>query len=722
MNAKTVAGLSSGVALVLLVSLVLFLGIAEEEKNAACDVTAPAAVPAVFVDPATVPAGPIAGYRGEQLVNAAAIMLVARERGLTARDQQIGVMTAMGESSLRNPDHGDKVRNDTVGLFQIGPEHGALEDRMTPSWAAGNFYDRLLEVGGYETLQPTIAAHRAQRNADPYHYQRFWASAGQVLAALGGVEQATTVPASTTPASSYSLGPVQPQLANMVNVLGPKFGIETVGGYRESGVDPAGHPAGLAADFMVPTTSAGRAQGEALAAYAMAHAAELKIDYILWYQRIWSQDRAAEGWRPMSDRGSPTANHVDHVHINVLPDGAVPASGGVSTVATAACAAVLASSSTWVAPLDAPVTSPYGPRTNPYTGEPSFHDGVDYGAPCGTPVKGASAGTVISAGPDIVYGYQVVIDHGGGIVTKYGHMAASGVLVGPGETVTTGAVIATVGSEGWSTGCHLHLTVEVDGKHTDPIAFLANPPTVGGLGDGISVAHANIKFNLPAPAFRGDLATTTASGPDLLSLNEVGYRSDAELAPPGYQAFRAPGGNSQARSTAVAWRSDRWRLVDGGRLLLVDDGPQQWDAGRSATWATVQDADGAGVSIISVHHMINPAKYGPNLPERQRLYAEGMRRLQALVSQLGTSGPVFIAGDFNSQYSANDPWGPRAMLGAIGMRATFDTHGALNTHDGGGTIDYIFHETEAATTTQQVTRNLNSDHHALISAFTSPQE
>ena len=65
----------------------------------------------------------------------------------------------------------------------------------------------------------------------------------------------------------------------------------------------------------------------ALAAYAKAHASELGIDYIIWYQRIWSVARAAEGWRPMEDRGSDTENHRDHVHINVKPGASVQPAG-----------------------------------------------------------------------------------------------------------------------------------------------------------------------------------------------------------------------------------------------------------------------------------------------------------------------------------------------------------------------------------------------------------
>lgn len=115
--------------------------------------------------------------------------------------------------------------------------------------------------------------------------------------------------------TDYNLGRVSPRLVALVNELGPKFGIKTVGGYRSSARDPNGHPAGLAADFMV----SGFSQGDALAAYARQNAARLGVDYIIWRQRIWSVSRSGEGWRAMEDRGSPSQNHMDHVHINVLP-------------------------------------------------------------------------------------------------------------------------------------------------------------------------------------------------------------------------------------------------------------------------------------------------------------------------------------------------------------------------------------------------------------------
>lgn len=87
-----------------------------------------------------------------------------------------------------------------------------------------------------------------------------------------------------------------------------QFGITNIGGYRPGGDD---HGSGRACDVMITS----QAQGDAVAAYAIAHAAELKITYVIWRQRIYLIGQG--GWRAMADRGSITANHYDHVHISV---------------------------------------------------------------------------------------------------------------------------------------------------------------------------------------------------------------------------------------------------------------------------------------------------------------------------------------------------------------------------------------------------------------------
>jgi murein DD-endopeptidase MepM/ murein hydrolase activator NlpD len=99
-----------------------------------------------------------------------------------------------------------------------------------------------------------------------------------------------------------------------------------------------------------------------------------------------------------------------------------------------------------------------------------MHEGIDLGAPEGTPIHAAASGTVIYAGWMGGYGNLTVIDHGGGIATAYGHQ--SSIAVATGQQVTQGEVIGYVGSTGHSTGPHLHFEVRVDGSAVDPLGYL----------------------------------------------------------------------------------------------------------------------------------------------------------------------------------------------------------------------------------------------------------
>jgi len=128
----------------------------------------------------------VAGYRHEQLVNAAHIIQAGQDLGLSCRDQTIGVMTAMGESSLMVLDHGDAAGPDSRGLFQQrhNGAWGSYADRMNPYTSAANFFTVLEQVHERDALEPTIAAHRVQRNADPYHYRPYWSPAHDVVAAI----------------------------------------------------------------------------------------------------------------------------------------------------------------------------------------------------------------------------------------------------------------------------------------------------------------------------------------------------------------------------------------------------------------------------------------------------------------------------------------------------------------------------------------------------------
>ncbi|HVM20352.1 MAG TPA: peptidoglycan DD-metalloendopeptidase family protein [Egibacteraceae bacterium] len=124
----------------------------------------------------------------------------------------------------------------------------------------------------------------------------------------------------------------------------------------------------------------------------------------------------------------------------------------------------------WTWPAAGPVTSGFGPRVHPVTGRRRLHAGIDIGAPAGAPARAAAAGTVTFAGAVSGYGTTVVVDHGGGVTTLYGHL--SGLATAAGARVTAGSVVGRVGSTGLSTGPHLHFEVRRAGTPLDPATWL----------------------------------------------------------------------------------------------------------------------------------------------------------------------------------------------------------------------------------------------------------
>ena len=138
------------------------------------------------VNPANIPANAVPGFSAEQLTNAAYIMNAAATLGLDRDGQVIGVMTAIGESSLTVIDHGDTAGPDSRGLFQQRDSWGGLADRMDPTISATLFFQGLQKVSNWQSLEPTLAAHKVQRNADPYHYEKFFAAADRIVTALAG--------------------------------------------------------------------------------------------------------------------------------------------------------------------------------------------------------------------------------------------------------------------------------------------------------------------------------------------------------------------------------------------------------------------------------------------------------------------------------------------------------------------------------------------------------
>ena len=149
--------------------------------------------------------------------------------------------------------------------------------------------------------------------------------------------------------------------------------------------------------------------------------------------------------------------------------------GGSSSSSSSSSAGNLSSATltsgtfTWPLPGYTNNSSAYGWRVHPIYGTRKFHKGEDIPAPTGTPIVAAASGTVTTAGWVSGYGNYTVINHGGGVMTAYGHQSAIHVSVG--QRVTAGQTIGLVGSTGNSTGPHLHFEVYVNGSTQNPMSY-----------------------------------------------------------------------------------------------------------------------------------------------------------------------------------------------------------------------------------------------------------
>lgn len=131
-------------------------------------------------------------------------------------------------------------------------------------------------------------------------------------------------------------------------------------------------------------------------------------------------------------------------------------------------------------PVPGPITSPFGYRVHPLFHSRKLHTGVDIGAPEGTPIHPGAKGKVTYADWMSGYGNCVMVDHGGGISTLYGHMSAIKCAVG--DIVSTDSVIGKVGSTGYSTGNHLHFEKRVNGTPVDPLGSIRGAGPVSRTG------------------------------------------------------------------------------------------------------------------------------------------------------------------------------------------------------------------------------------------------
>jgi hypothetical protein len=225
----------------------------------------------------------------DQAGNAAIISAVAVRRNLPARAATIGIATAVQESKLRNIDYGDR---DSLGLFQQRPSQGwgTEEEILDPVYASGKFYDALVRIDGYESMEITKVAQAVQRSAYPEAYADHEPEGRVMASALSGYS-----PGGFTcilrgpdelPAEQAGAGGVTPRANAVVQAAANEAG-------RRS-VVPAGAE-GRALRFSVPGTENNR-YGWSLAHWAVARASALHIVSVSVGDKTWSRDDSTEGW------------------------------------------------------------------------------------------------------------------------------------------------------------------------------------------------------------------------------------------------------------------------------------------------------------------------------------------------------------------------------------------------------------------------------------------
>lgn len=200
-----------------------------------------------------------------------------------------------------------------------------------------------------------------------------------------------------------------------------------------------------------------KAEAEVLVTDAQAKRAKVEDkeseQQVLLDQAIYDRDTSERMYEEIMAASQEVANMIRRSHMSSAGYSGAPAGAGGMI---------------W--PISGPITSEFGWRTHPIFGTARFHSGLDIGGDYGMPIYAAASGTVIYAGWISGYGNAVIIDHGGGVTTLYGHNDS--LNVSEGENVAQGQVIAMCGSTGNSTGPHCHFEVRENGEPVSPYGYL----------------------------------------------------------------------------------------------------------------------------------------------------------------------------------------------------------------------------------------------------------
>lgn len=437
------------------------------------------------------------------LTHAALIVNVGRDLSVSDKGLTVSLMVALQESmlqtyanvnvpeSLNYPHEAVGSDNDSVNIFQQRPAWGPdVASLMDEEFAARAFFGRppdfsphppgLLDIAGGESLDLGVWAQRVQVSAYPTAYSKWEPVAAAILGKVDGVT--CTSGAGSVGSWAAVIEALKARLGTPYswgggNQNGPTAGFGSgagVVGWDCSSFMMYGIYQGTGGKVLIPRTTVSQ-----VAAYAdlywhdNAGVDQLQVgDLIYWGARSATTHVALYigGGQIIEEPHTGDVAKITNLYdgwsgyLRLPMDQWFPVTTGPTDVAAGK---YLSQAST------GPITSDFGMRFHPVLHVWKLHDGMDYGIACGTPVYATAPGTVVGAAMLQGWGNQVKIDHGVvsgvNLVTTYNHL--SGFVVRSGA-VGRGQLIAYSGTTGYSTGCHLHFSVYVNGVAVDPKTWM----------------------------------------------------------------------------------------------------------------------------------------------------------------------------------------------------------------------------------------------------------
>ena len=470
--------------------------------------------------PATRKQPKVSGFSAQQVQNAATIIAVGRKVKLPPRARQIALMTAMVESQLINVHYGDR---DSQGLFQQRPSSGwgSIKQITNPELSAAAFYGKakhtsnpgLVDIKGWQSPGRSMGdiAQQVQRSAFPDRYAERQDAAAALVKALEG-SSVDTAPESdnandcantSTGGATFGNCPAlgrdaverpggRQMTPDALRVI--RCGVKQFPEFRDIGTyrsDPNAQDHALykGIDLMIPGgagNAAGTKSGDAMASWLVKNHKQLGVHYVIWNNRIWNAERDKPGgsypagWRAygvcQQQACGDTLAHRDHVHVSVwgnkgtLADDDGPGGTGTWQNLTGPRAYMLG-----------PGICKGGDTCWGY----SSHTGQDLDMALNAKVYAVAAGTVKTklfcpslsnaaraSNRGCSYGRLVMIKHSGNTDSYYAHLNNYGPGIKNGTKVKAGQLIGYEGSQGNSSGPHVHVEIRRGGVIVNPVTYL----------------------------------------------------------------------------------------------------------------------------------------------------------------------------------------------------------------------------------------------------------